>query len=576
MGASTTAFFLCLGAASGQIVTDINAIPNTGKPPVVFVNGYQRTCSGTTFSGTFGAADKILQPDNRVSLFFDICSKNDHPPIEELGNRLGDFLRSLKYQSGEAVSQVDIVAHSMGGLVVRSYLSGKQTQEGVFTPPADTKVRKIIFLGTPHFGSPATSLLGGPFGGGDSQTDELQTGSPFTFDLATWNQGIDDLRGADAISVLGNVSNGVLLMKSKFGDGVTTLVSGSLGFVAPDRTQIIPYCHTDIASLLCSDSKGNIAAMDTAEHQSAQIILSFLNDTPAWRTIGQPAPQNEFLSKNAGLLVRLKDANDRTQSLTKAVATGQGDLTIISQQLGFADQLTVAQQPLQLVLTAGGLSTTINVPLTLGATRALILKSGPSIDAVLPSAAAVFPRTVAPGSLISIYGTQLTPGSGQLDVNVAGRAMPISYASATQINSLVPDNASGLVKLQVKSSTGEQTVNLLVEPTVPTIFAPALNALTNALVTPQSPLHPGDYVSLYLTGLGQTREQAGLNWAIIQPQVSFGGQPCIVSFAGRAPGFPGLDQINCKVSATLEPTDAAQVVVRSGSRFSNTTTLPVR
>ena len=49
----------------------------------------------------------------------------------------------------------------MGGLIVRSYLSGKQTQEGVFTPPADTKVRKIVFLGTPHFGTPATSLLGG-------------------------------------------------------------------------------------------------------------------------------------------------------------------------------------------------------------------------------------------------------------------------------------------------------------------------------------------------------------------------------------------------------------------------------
>ena len=30
------------------------------------------------------------------------------------------------------------------------------------------------------------------------------------FDLATWNQGVDDLRGTDAIAVLGNVSNGVL------------------------------------------------------------------------------------------------------------------------------------------------------------------------------------------------------------------------------------------------------------------------------------------------------------------------------------------------------------------------------
>jgi uncharacterized protein (TIGR03437 family) len=352
------------------------------------------------------------------------------------------------------------------------------------------------------------------------------------------------------------------------------LTSGSLGFVAPERTQVIPYCHTDIASLLCLNSKGNLADMNSADHQSAQIILSFLGGSAAWKTIGQPAAQNEFLSKNGGLLLRLKDASDRTLPIAKAT-TNQGDLTVAS-QIAFADQLTVGTQPVQLTLTSGSSTTIGNVPLTVGATRAVTFKPGPSIAGVFPSAAAVFPRTVAPGSLISIYGSELTVGSRQPEVNVAGRPMPLSYAAANQINSLVPDDAIGLVKLQVKSSVGEQTVNILIEPTVPAIFAPALNAITGALVTPQSPLHLGDYVSLYLTGLGQTREQAGLNWAIVQPQVSFGGQPCVVSFAGRAPGFPGLDQINCQISMAVTPTDAAQVVVRSGARASNVTTLPVR
>ena len=154
--------------------------------------------------------------------------------------------------------------------------------------------------------------------------------------------------------------------------------------------------------------------------------------------------------------------------------------------------------------------------------------------------------------------------------------MPISYASTAQINSLVPDDASGLVKLRVKSAIGENTVNLMIEPAVPAIFAPALNAVTGALVTPEAPLHVGEYVSLYLTGLGQTRSEAGLNWAILQPQVTFGGEPCIVSFAGRAPGFPGLDQINCRISINVQASDAAKVIVRSGSRVSNVTTLPVR
>jgi len=41
--------------------------------------------------------------------------------------------------------KVQIIAHSMGGLVVRSYLEKN---------PADNRIDKVIYLGTPHFGSP--------------------------------------------------------------------------------------------------------------------------------------------------------------------------------------------------------------------------------------------------------------------------------------------------------------------------------------------------------------------------------------------------------------------------------------
>ena len=55
---------------------------------------------------------------------------------------------------------MDVVAHSMGGLVLRCYLSGKQNAAGVFQPPAATHVRKAVFLATPHFGTGIASLLG--------------------------------------------------------------------------------------------------------------------------------------------------------------------------------------------------------------------------------------------------------------------------------------------------------------------------------------------------------------------------------------------------------------------------------
>ena len=465
----------------------------------------------------------------------------------------------------------------MGGLIVRSYLSGKQPEEGVFTPPAETLVRKLVFLGTPHFGSPATSLLAGS-GGGDAQTAQLQPGSRFVFDLATWNQGTDDLRGADAIAVLGNAANGFLLMPRDFGDGVTTLTSGSLGFFGSGRTRILPQCHTGgLASFVCTGGVRRLAQLESRDHPTARILLSFLNDTPEWRTEGSSPEQNTaFLAKGGGLLLRYRDANDRPTQVERAASPG-AELSVIDRSLVFTDFVAATAQPLPVTLTLpNNVTAALSVPLVTGSTRAVTSKPGPLVNAIFPSASALFPRSVAPGSLISIYGNDLTTTSGNSDVTIGGQPAPISFAGPAQINTLAPENASGLVKVQVKNSAGEHTVNLLIEPVAPALFAPALNAVTGALVTSTAPLRRGDYVALFLTGLGRTETRGGLQWAIAVPQVWLGGQPCTVTYAGRAPGFPGLDQINCLIAADAQASDASPVVVQSGGRASNVTTLPVR
>jgi uncharacterized protein (TIGR03437 family) len=539
---------------------------------VVFLNGYQQNCQGSDFRGTFASADQVLQADGRVSLFFDNCAFPGSPRLEELGNKLGEFLRGLRYQNGEPVGDVDLVAHSMGGLIVRSYLAGKQPQEGVFLPPAETKVRKVVFLGTPQFGTPASNL----FGGGNVQVAQLAKGSQFIFDLATWNQGMDDLRGVDAIAVLGNSANGLFTMRSRFGDGVTTLTSGSLGFFGPERTRIVPYCHTGgFAAALCSGARGNLAQLNSADHDAARILLSFLNNTDQWRQIGESVEQNALASKGGGLYFRLHDANDRPLAFTKAAATGIGELELETPGLLVNDYFETTS-PLALTLTLPSATAAANVSLITGSTRAAIAKPGPYIHAIFPSAAALFPRTVAPGSLVSLYGNQLATTSGETQVSIAGRVVPISFANEQQINALLPDDASGLVRATVKNAAGEHSVNLLVEPVAPAVFSAALNAVTGVRVGPQAPLRAGDYVALFATGLGATRADGGLNWAVMMPEVSIGGQPCTVTYAGRAPGFPGLDQINCQLSANVAAGDAVPVLVRSGKRVSNVTTLPVR
>ena len=83
-------------------------------------------------------------------------------------------------------------------LVVRSYLAGKQLKPGEFVPPADPKVRKAVFVGGEHFGTPlANSVNLG------EQLPALSVGSQFTWDLATWHQGVDDMREVDAIALAG-------------------------------------------------------------------------------------------------------------------------------------------------------------------------------------------------------------------------------------------------------------------------------------------------------------------------------------------------------------------------------------
>jgi uncharacterized protein (TIGR03437 family) len=91
-----------------------------------------------------------------------------------------------------------------------------------------------------------------------------------------------------------------------------------------------------------------------------------------------------------------------------------------------------------------------------------------------------------------------------------------------------------------------------------------------------NPLHAGDYVELYATGLGATTTRNGLNYANLTPAVTIGGQDCPVTYAGRAPGYVGLDQINCIVPSGLGANATAPVAVTSGARISDTATLAVQ
>ena len=577
---------LFAGSAFAQLIPPGMAVPRTSKIPVVFINGFQPVCSGASFSSTFGSADQVLQANGEVSLFFDICSVSGTPTIEDLGAALSTFLTGLRYSDGQPVDLVDVVAHSMGGLVLRSYLSGKQNTAGSFQPPAQTHVRKVIFLATPHFGT-GVAL---PFAL-TPQLREIASGSRFLFDLGTWNQGTDDLRGVDAIAAIGNGGTGTATMLG-FDDGVVALTSASLRFFQPGRTRVLPFCHVNGGGLvsfggLCTSDARGIANISSAAHDSARLIVSFFNGTDDWKTIGTAAENDKFLSIDGGLIVTARTADDKPLNLASVKATsstGQSkELNIPSGDVAYTDLFPAGAMTLT-VSPSPALTSSYSVTLPATGVEPYTVKPGPFIARVLPSAANVLPLSLAPGMFVSIYGTSLADPPAQLLFN--GISVPPAYTSAIQINAVIPDNASGLATLTVRSGAGSHTVNVFVEAAMPAIFtldgsgtgpAAAINASNNRVVGSTNPLHAGDYVELYATGLGATTNRGGLDYANQPPTVTIGGQACPVTYAGRAPGYVGLDQINCIVPAVpTSPLGAPLVIVTSGIRSSNAATLAVQ
>ena len=576
----------------GQLVTNPRAIPRTGNPPVIFLNGYEPSCSTVTFSGEFGIADQVLQSANRATLFFNNCAITGKPTIEALGTAFGAYLATLTYSDGTAVTSVDVIAYSMGGLTLRSYLSGKQATAGVFSPPASIPIRKAIFIATPNFGTPVALLA---FGLLDAQTTELASGSQFLMDLNTWNQTHDDLRGVDAIAIIGSGGTG-LATTSGFDDGLVPLSSGSLGFSLPGKTRILPLCHqafpaTITLTGLCLPLAKGVAKILAAGDDNARIVTSFLNSTAEWQSIGVAAEQNPFLQTGGGIVVQVRTAADsvvKATSITATPANGpQKQLNISSSGLGYTDLIAAGNANLASVGASFSLGTSIKV--VPGGAQAFIAKSGPDVAGVAPAAGPVFPLVLTPRMIVAIYGTGLAQSAAQsaslplattlsdTTVSLNGTAVGLLYVSPGQINAVLPDKITGLNSLLVQTSVGSQTINIWTEPAFPSVFtvangfAAAVNASSGAVASPSTPFRAGDYMELFLTGLGNTVVQNGLGYAITQPTVTIGGVNCPVTYAGAAPSFTGLDQINCQIPAGLGIQSAAPVVVQSNGRSSPAT-----
>jgi len=491
----------------------------------------------------------------------------------------------------------------MGGLIVRQYLSSTYAS-GAAVP---TQLRRGVFLATPHFGSflaalVTSGLLGsGSILGNDAQTQEMSPGSQFLLSLATWNGGLDDLHGLDAIAVAGDAGDGFETGIANFDDGVVSLTSASLGFVRPGLTRVVSACHISNVELniLCPQTAPAIATITDASSPVAQIITAFLTGTTAWQSIGMAIESLSTTVSTGGLLLAFQDKNGGalTASSGTAAAAGSGTVKLTAGAAGFFDESLPAKTNLSITAAVGNAHDGLTLNLAPATSTAVVSKPGPLVHGVVPAGSAVFPYDSASGAYIAIYGSGFATSNstaslpypqnlGGVTVTVNGQAAALQYVGANQINMIFPTLPAGSAQLVVTNATGSDTTTVVIAPAVPTIFsldgtgtgpAAAENALTGAIVSASAPLKAGsDYVALFLTGLGPTTtESDGLQHAQATVTLTVGGQNCTVLYAGRVPGVPGLDQVNCQIPAGISGA-AVPVFITAAGRASNTVTLDIQ
>ena len=225
----------------------------------------------------------------------------------------------------------------------------------------------------------------------------------------------------------------------------------------------------------------------------------------------------------------------------------------------------------------------------------------PAISAAgLANAATNVAGPVSAGGLVTVYGENLgVGGCNGIGEEVLFNGIPagILYASPTQINAQVPWEIAGASEVQVvpmNNGAAGAAITVAGAGASPGIFTASEAGTgqgaivpngTHTIATPDNPAHRGQYASLYGAGLGAVTHQpptggwsqfAPLAQAMSLPIVTVGGVNAFVSWAGLAPAFTGLYQVNFIVPENAPTGSAVPVTVSIDGAMSNTVTMAIQ
>ena len=209
------------------------------------------------------------------------------------------------------------------------------------------------------------------------------------------------------------------------------------------------------------------------------------------------------------------------------------------------------------------------------------------------------PGELAPNVIATLYGANLAYGTkiltpddirgGVLPTTLPGTGVRILlnglpanvyYISPTQINFIVPANllpGSLTVQLVIDGLAGPP-ISVQLARAAPALFqldaqTPVATRADGSIITRDAPAQPGELAVLYATGLGQTVPpvEYGLLPRFAAPlqqlssfQVWLDGVPVDsgnVPYAGIAPGFGGLYQVNVVLPREVAPNPEIRIAI---------------
>jgi len=196
---------------------------------------------------------------------------------------------------------------------------------------------------------------------------------------------------------------------------------------------------------------------------------------------------------------------------------------------------------------------------------------------------------LAPGALVALYGRNLAGQAAQarslplplqlegLSVSVEGQPAPLLYVDQQQVNFQMPFGVQGRVTLSVVNSVTTDSLEVEVRPVAPAIFTLNQSGQGEGAIR-----LAGSWIEIYCTGLGEVdppvpagaaAPASPLSQVTAPVSVTIDGALAQVLYAGLAPGFAGLYQVNALIPSSVRRGRRVNVVVSASGAASNTVEL---